>query len=163
MQRMYLVDPFNEKHLEMIKCFEEEHEKVGVISTKLGDLCTTHTKTTYLEEKKEKNEIEEYLFIEQNTKVIDICHVQGEKDIKTGKITTPIFLPKQRRKIILFATDYLLQTLGLEEVFIEVNPNDKKIIDFLSKEGYENLGEEQRKIIFLKEKVEEKEYQRMIA
>ena len=44
----------------------------------------------------------------------------------------------------------------MEEVFIETEKNDNNMIGILEQEGLENLGEENGKILYLKEK-EEKE------
>ena len=58
-----------------------------------------------------------------------------------------------------------MKTLGLEEVFVEINPDNKGLLAFLDKKGYESLGEENGMIIYLKEREEEEEIknQRMIA
>ena len=163
-ERLFLVDPYNDKHMEMIVSFEKKHNLSEEYSKALGIIRASFSKEEYLQRKKKNNEIEEDLFIEKDSEIVDYCHIHGEKDIKTGRITPATLKELERkRKIISLATDYALTKLGLEEVFVEISPDNKGLMHYLETKGYENLGEEQDKIIYLKEKEEEIKYQRMIA
>ena len=163
-ERLYLVDPFNDNHLEMIREFEQEHNLSSNYLKTIGKIRASASKEEYLQKKKKRNEIEEDLFIVKDSKIIDYCHITGEKDIKTGRIIPASLKELERkRRIISLATDYAMDTLGLEEVFVEINPANKGLIDYLEKKGYENLGEENDRIICLKEREEEIKNQRMIA
>ncbi len=163
-ERLFLVDPYNDKHMEMIVSFERKHGLSEDYSKALGKIRASLSKEEYLQNRKKNNEIEEDLFIEKDSKIVDYCHIHGEKDIKTGRISPASLKELERkRKIISLATDYALTDLGLEEVFVEINPNHKGFMTYLENKGYENLGEENGKVIYLKEKEEEKRNQRMIA
>ena len=50
----------------------------------------------------------------------------------------------------------------MEEVFIDVEVNDYNMINYLELKGFENLGEENGIILFLKEREEKENSQRMI-
>ena len=70
---------------------------------------------------------------------------------------------KEKRKIVSLASDYAFDVLNVEEVFVEVSSEDKSLENYLESHNYENLGDQDGKIIYLKEKEEEKSIQRMIA
>ncbi len=164
-ERLYLVDPYNDSHLEMIRVFEEKHGLSSNYLKTMGQIRASVPKEEYLQKKKKRNEIEEDLFIVKDSEIIDYCHISGEKDIKTGRIIPASLKELERkRRIITLATDYAMKTLGLEEVFVEINPDNKGLLAFLDKKGYESLGEENGMIIYLKEREEEEiKNQRMIA
>ena len=163
-EKLFLLDPYNEKHISMIKTFEKENDLSSKISENIGKIRSSISKENYLKNKKELNEISENIFLEKESKITDCCFIQGEKDIKTCKIT---FYPLKnkiiKRKLANYVSNYAINTLGMEEVFLNISANDKNMINYLESLGYENLGEENNKIIYLKEKEEKKEVQRKIA
>ena len=53
--------------------------------------------------------------------------------------------------MIRLVEKYAFKILGMEEVFLEVDQRDKTTITYLESR-YENLGEDNEKILFLKEK-----------
>ena len=163
-ERLFLLDPYNDKHISMIKEFEKENDLSSKISENIGKIRSSISKENYLNKKKELNEISENLFLEKNLKVIDCCYIQGEKDIKTCRITFyPLKNKILKRKLVTYVANYALNTLGMEEVFLNVNSSDKTMINYLNSLGYENLGEENNRIIYLTERIEKKEEQRKIS
>ena len=130
---LFQLDFTNEDHIRMVK----EYEKGNNIKI--------------IEEQPNNNEIYMYLFTIKDNKIKELCLLQGQKDIKTCTIT----YNKDCKKIILSATNYALDILEMEEVFIKTKEDDKNIIKYLSDNGYECLGEEQGNIIYLKEREEE--------
>ena len=163
-ERLFLLDPYNDKHISMIKDFEQENDLSNKISENIGKIRSSISKENYEENKKKQNEISENLFLEKNMKISDCCYINGEKDIKTCRITFyPLKNKILKRKLALYASNYALNSLGMEEVFLNIDPDDKSMINYLDSNGFENLGEENNKIIYLKEKDLEKEIQRKIA
>ena len=163
-EKLFLLDPYNDKHISMINNFEKENDLSSKISESIGKIRSSISKNDYLEQKKKSNEINENLFIEKETKIIDCCLIQGEKDIKTCRISLyPLKNKISKRKIVSYVSNYAINTLGMEEVFINVSSDDKSMINYLDSLGYENLGEENNKVLYLKEKEEKKEEQRKIA
>ena len=152
MARLLIINPYNNTHMKMLREYEIENNNSQNTSDQLNDICNTMSEKEYFNQKRKRNEIEERLFIEQNSKIVDSCHIQGEKDIRTGRIILPLKKTKGR-KIIPLAVEYALNSLHLEEVFIMLDPNDKDTINYLTGNNYEYLGEEHGKILFLKEQV----------
>ncbi len=163
-KRLFLVDPYNDDHISMIHQFEHDNNIIEKISASLGVLRASMTQEAYQKSKKDSNEIEEDLFIEKNYKIEDMCHIHGEKDRKIAKITMASLNNKEKnRKLLSLATDYIFSSLEFEEVFLEIKNLDKSLLAFLETNGFENLGEEDGTIIFLKDREDEKITQRMIA
>ena len=138
-ERFYSIDPTNLKHIELL----DEFEKEKGIYTPIGQISKDNIQND--------NEISMELVLERKSKVQDICHLQGVKDIKQCTIT---FTKKNKkdRKIISLATTYALDVLGMEEVFINTNKDDKNTLEYLLNNDYECLGDEKGSIVFLKEK-----------
>ena len=163
-ERLFLLDPYNEEHMNMLKEFEERNGITIKMSEQLEKLRSSMPKETYLNEKKEKNEIEENLFLEKEEKIIDMCHLHVEKDIKLGRLNmAPIKIKERTRKLIPYVNNYAFHTLKVAEVFVEVPSSDKALMSYLDSEDYENLGEQDGSIIYLKEREEMKDVQRMIS
>ena len=138
-ERFYSIDPTNLKHIELL----DDYNKENGVFTPIGQINK--------EKIQEDNEFSMELVLERKNKVQDICHLQGVKDIKQCTIT---FTKKNKkdRKIISLATTYALDILGMEEVFINTNKEDKNTQEYLLNNDYECLGDEKGSIIFLKEK-----------
>jgi hypothetical protein len=163
-ERLFVIDPYNEQHRKMLRDFEEKNGLPKKMSDQLGKLCSSVPKEAYLTENKLKNELEENFFLEKENQIIDMCHLHIEKDIKIGRINlAPIKTKERVRKIIPLVNEYAFNLLKLEEIFIEVSPKDENLIHSLDLQNYENLGIQDGKIMYLKEKEEEKNIQRMIA
>ena len=154
-ENLFLADPYNDAHIEAITKFEEEYKIKNKISEELKKIKNSIPRSQYVEDKKKSNNITSYIYLEEKGKIKDECHIQGVKDIKKCTITfAPIHDSEHnsfRKKIILQAEKYAFQILGMEEVFLKVDQTDKNIVDNLESE-YENLGEDNGKILFLKEK-----------
>ena len=136
--KLFPIDPNNLKHIELLDEFEKENN----ISTPIG---------TYKKEKETSNDISMELILQESSKVQDICHLQGYRDMKRCTIS---FLPKKKknRKIATLATSYAMNTLGMEEVFLKINPEDNNMLEFLDSNEFECLGDEKGSIIYLKER-----------
>lgn len=160
-EKLYILDPYNDEHLEKIIIFEEENNLIDKPSPYIKKIRETISKEDYF---KNKNEIDEIIVIEKGNKIIDCCYINAEKDIKTC-IITPVNMANKNKKrhIPELATTYALNTLDMEEVFVNVLENDQNMINNLKSKGYENLGKEKGNILFLKEKEEKENSQRMIS
>ena len=136
--KLFPIDPENIKHIELLDKFEKENN----IFTPIG---------TYRKEEHTSNEISMELILQESSSVKDVCHIQGYKDIKSCTIS---FVPKKKsnRKIASMATTYAINTLGMEEVYLKINPEDQNMMDYLESNEFECLGDEKGSIIYLKEK-----------
>ena len=134
---MFELDISNKKHQELLKKYEEENDKINI--QKRYD--------------KSSNEQNIYLCFEKDDMITDVVLIQCMKDVKSCMIT---YLKKNKKNkdVILSSTNYALNTLGMEEAFINIEKSDKKIMAFLEKMNYESLGEENGYMLYLKEKSE---------
>ena len=100
------------------------------------------------------NELNIYMYTKANNQVRDVFFIQGLKDIKTCNI---IWLNPNTtgKRVLITIADYAIDVLGMEEVFIRVDKNNKSLVKYLENNEFESLGEEEKDIIFLKEKLNE--------
>lgn len=157
-EKLFIADPYNEDHISLFKEFETRNNFNNKTSTVLENIKNNYTKEQYEEALKDKNIINEYLFLEDKGYMKDYCFINAEKDRKSTTLELPIFedAPKNRT-IISMATDYSFNVLGMQTVAVITDLNNKKLIENLEKKSFENLGEENGKIIFVKENEIEKE------
>lgn len=167
-ERFFIADPYNETHINLFDEFEKKNQITTKTSTYLNEIKTKYTKEEYEIAKKSKNEIEQSLFLlENNTteepNIIDSCHIMGEKD---RKICYIYFAPLQNnyksRRLVSLATDYIFNSLGMEEVFVSAQTEDKRLTTNLEQAGYSSLGEENNVCTYLKEKEDIKTKGRLI-
>ena len=159
MERLYILDPYDNDHVNLLMNYEKENK----VSTKsletLLKVRESLSKEEYQELKKNINDIEMSLILEESGTIKDLCFIQGEKDIKTCKLFfTPIVPKTKTRKLLNLATDFALNTLGMESVFVLTNKEDKSMHTSLENRGYESLGVEGDSIIYLKEQEFELEH-----
>lgn len=140
--KLFPIETDNLKHIELLDEFIKSHQ----ISTPVG---------IFKKEKQDKNQASNdicmELVLEEKEKIEDICHISGYKDMKTCTISFAT-KNKKNRKIYSMATTYALETLGMEEVFIAINPEDKDMLEYFESNDYECLGDEKGSIMYLKEK-----------
>ena len=159
--RLFLLDPYNDDHLNKIIIFEKENNMTDKPSDYIKKVRNTISSIDYNDPN--KNDFEEIIFIEKAGKITDCCYIRGEKDIKKcSVIPLSINNKNKRRYLPELAATYALDTLGMEEVFINVDFDDNNLINYLELKGFENLGEVNGNILLLKEKEEKENSQRMI-
>ena len=152
-EELFQVNPFNNNHIKMIQDFERENEIKTRTTDFLNKLTKEMTKEEYEKNKLNSNEIEESLFIKEAKKIKDSCNIYGEKDIKSCNISfAPIKTKLQNRRLLSLAVDYAMNILGMVDIFIKANFDDKNMIANLEARGFESLGEENGQLIYLKEK-----------
>ena len=153
-EKLILADPYNDAHVQAITIFEEENKIEKKISEELKRTKNNIPRNQYMVNKEQSNELVLELYLEEKGHIKDECHIQGEKDMKKCRISFAPFQYSLRKKTVQLAEDYAFEILGMEEVFLDVDKNDKAVLAYLESSGYENLGEEKGKILFLKEKEE---------
>lgn len=139
--KLNLLDMSNKNHLEMLKRYTQQNNIKVDLEIKTDD----------------SNEINSYIFESIGNEIIDMCLIQCQKDIKLGTITS---VGETKQELILEVTNYLLNILNMESVFVRVDKNNKKLIKYLEENLFESLGLEQGEITFLKEKTTELKKQR---
>ena len=141
--KLSLLDMSNKNHLEMLKRYTQQNNIKVDLEIKTDD----------------SNEINSYVFESIGNEIIDMCLIQCQKDIKLGTITS---VGETKQELILEVTNYLLNVLNMESVFVRVAKNNKKIIKYLEDNSFESLGTEEDETMFLKEKKPEIIKQRAI-
>ena len=147
---IFVLDPYNEKHIELCKQFEKENNLSCSISKYFEQIKKKYNKDEYNEILKKSNEKTTSLFITDGDKITDICIIKSENDRKTAYVTYPK-LNKTRRKIIPVSISYLFNNLGIVEIFTSINKNDKILIRELESNQFESLGYDEDLIQFIKE------------
>lgn len=145
-----LINPYDQEHLKLIT----EYELTNGINNKISEFIKDIKKLSKEEYEKQKyaNDYELILVIIDQGKIKDSCHIQVEKDIKSCYITlVPTKSRDYHRNIITRATDYAMNILGMQEVFIKLPTADKNLLLNLENQGFENLGTENGEYIFLKD------------
>ena len=166
-ESLYIADPYNESH---IKLFEEFEEKNGVekTTTKAWEsLRARFSEEQYKEFQKVQNEITQTVFTMEKDVVKDSCFIRGEQDIKTCElIFAPLKDEPKSRPLVGIASNYALNTLGMEQIYVSIDPNDKHLKNCLETKGFEDIGaiEENTnsKLTFIKLKEDIKEASRVI-
>lgn len=152
-EKFFIADPYNEKHIQLFEQFENKHSISTTATSRLKEIASLYSKTEYQIITKESNNVEQILFLESNDSIVDTCHIQGEKDIKTCTLYfSPINILAKNRPLLTLSLDYAFNVLGMEEIFVATTTTDKNLRENLESRGFENLGEDGGNIIFLKEK-----------
>ena len=145
--------------------YERENGKSIKANEYIEKIRKTYNELEYYSIKKTSNEIEEIIFIEEQSKMVENCYIHGYKDIKTCDIfPSPSSDNKQRKKIISIIK-YIKQHLQTYNIFISVDDIDKNLIRELQSQEMEDLGriEDLKKHIFLIEEENVNKNKRMIS
>ena len=143
-ERLFKLDFTNEDQLRLIEEFEKNNNE----SNRIRDYKPTE----------DENKLEEVLFLEEDDIVKDVCLIEGERDIKIGKIYfSPLKNQLKNRSLINISINYCLNTLGLETVVIPASKDDNYLFGLLQDRGYEYLGIEGEEHLFLKDKESKQE------
>lgn len=153
MEKLVIVNPFDINHLHKIQNYERENKIPSESLIFLTKVIDSMTLTEYETFQKESNNIELSFFIEDEDKIKDLCHLIGEKDRKSCTVSVaPIKYKRKTRNIINSAVDLAFNSLGMEEIFVDVDIQDKQLAESLEAQGFESLGEESGRLLYLKER-----------
>lgn len=151
--KLYVANPFSDKDMRLLTEFEQEQGLAPNTTGQLASIRQTTTPEEYERQLRHANDITLTFYTMSANKVTDICSIQGTKDIKACTVLyTPLSSKTKSRPIITMSADYALNALGMEEVFVSIRATDKSIINSLETREFENLGEENGYITYLKEK-----------
>lgn len=160
-KKAFFLDPYNDDIVKEIallgRAYNSDNSNIIDYLNKARSL----SRKDYLNMKKESNEIEEVIYLTEDSRIKDYCYVYGEKDRKMCTITFPISGIKRKTAISKFVNS-AQHDLGIKEVFIKTTTSDKNLIKNLDDLGYESLGEDNGTIIYLKDEELEKTIQRAI-
>lgn len=162
-ERFFIAEPYNKEHIRLFDEFEKEHDIKTKTSSYLKETTEKHSKEEYDHIVKKGNEICQSLFLQDNGKIKDSCHIQGEKDIKTCTVFfAPLKTTSKNRRLLGLTMDYAFNVLGMEEIFVSMSEEDKNLKENLEAKGFDNLGETNGSITYIKGKEEINEMRRII-
>ncbi len=138
----------NNSHQENISLFRQYADLNNTPSTIFD---TVKTESVYPEE-------HTLLGLYKNGVILDVAHLQTERDLKVGRIELDgVSSKKDQRELLKQTENYAYTNLGMEEVVLIQNENGGLDTSYLISEGYEDLGMEDEKHIFIKPKQIEKD------
>ena len=144
-EKLFILDPNNSEHIKLFDNFNKSNN----IDNNIVDLLSNN---------KSDNVIKECLFLEEKGELKDYCFIYAEKDRKAATLEfANIEKTTGKRKIINMAKDYSFNALNMQLVVIVTEPTNKNLITNLSELEFENLGEDNGKLVFMKENELEKE------
>ena len=151
----YILDPYNDEQLKKITLFEKGNNLSGIVDS-INEIRSI-PKEDYLNRQKVSNDVDQILFIEKEDKIVECCFLEGKNDLKKCSIIEYDTINKsKKRKLPILATEYALNNLNMEEVLVEILPEDIVMQEYLNDKGYECIGDVNNKIVYLKDR-EEKE------
>lgn len=115
---------------------------------------TSMSEKEYQELQRRSNEIEHKIVNEQDDKVIETCYLSGVKDIKQCSLYFETDNKTVSKKLINKSIDYAFNTLGMETIFVNIEPDNQKLKKQLEELEFINLGEVKGKETYLKEKID---------
>ena len=115
---------------------------------------TSMSEKEYQELQRRSNEIEHKIVNEQDGKVIEICYLSGEKDIKQCRLSFETDNKIVSKKLLNKSIDYAFNSLGMETIFVNIEPDNQKLKKQLEELEFINLGEVKGKETYLKEKID---------
>ena len=99
---------------------------------------------------KGSNEVEQYLFLDEEGKIVECCLLTAYRDIKSCYLSlSPSKKISRSKKLLSLATEHAFN-IGMLEIFATANIYDRALHEVLEIDGYENLGEENGVTSFVK-------------
>lgn len=151
---LLIANPYDNRHLEMIGKYEHDFSFSNAeVSKNLQITREKYNEPTYDEYLKRANEVEQFLFIEEDSSLTSGCMIDCYKDIKSCYLTLLPAKNERYKKIMLqAATSYAVKGLGMEEVFINISSSDTRTALTILESGFEDLGEENNTNIYMMDK-----------
>lgn len=141
-EKLLIGNPHSEKDMSLVNDFQKRHQ-----------ITVAPVTANFLSNAPKEQELKESLYLIHKEQIIDSCYIEGNKDTKMCTLTFPKLTPPlENRRLLMLATDYALNTKQMEEVFIFVPLEDKKMANAVTKLGYESLETEADYHLFVKDK-----------
>ena len=150
MNKILIINP---DKMDKIKLLDEFDNNI-VASKEIQKRETFMSEKEYQELQRKSNEVYHEIVNEKDGKVTEICYLSGEKDIKQCSLSFETINNSISKKLLKTGMDYAFNSLGMETIFINIEPDNQKLIKQLEELDFINLGEVKGKITYLKEKDE---------
>ena len=136
-EMFYILDPSNQDHIRLLDEFQIENNIDLLSGIKMED---------------DSNRINKCFFISESSKMRDFCQIEGEKDLKKCKIVMAPIKTKRKRKLIKYATTYVLNALEMEDAYVYIPIDDEILAMNMEQDGYLSLDVQDGSLVFQKEK-----------
>ncbi len=147
---LLVANPYNEEQLKMIAAFESENDLGNSLTSRLHEISGCYSKEEYDQMIRGSNELEQYLLLDEEGKIVDCCSLNAYRDIKSCYLSlSPSKKIARSKKLLLLATEHA-HGLGMLEIFATTSAYDRALHEILEIDGYENLGEENGITSFVK-------------
>ena len=80
---LLVANPYNEEELNLIKAFESDNDLGNSLSLRLQQISGRYSKEEYAQMIRESNELEQYLFLDEEGKIVECCSITAYRDIKS--------------------------------------------------------------------------------
>ena len=150
---LLIANPYDNKHIELIKNYETALFQDHGVSHTIETTKDKYTESGYNDYARTSNEVEQFLFLEEDSTLISGCMIDCYKDIKSCYLTLLPSKNETTKKMMLqVTTSYAIKGLGMEEVFININSSDTKTALAILESSFEDLGEDNGTNIYLVDK-----------
>lgn len=163
-KNLFIADPFNDEHIKLFEEFESINNDKKPVSTYLTGIRKAYdSKESFKKVENANNELNVIAFTMSDNKMKDYCYIKGEKDRKVCELFFAQLNSNQNtRPIMQKVSNYVLDIMGMEQVYVSLTRDEKKLYSQLTSHGYEDIGEVNGKITFIKEKEDVYEMSKVI-
>ena len=150
-KNLFIADPFNDEHIKLFKEFESiNNDKKPVYTYLTGIRKAYNSKEAFKKVEDKNNELNVIAFTMADNKMKDYCYIKGEKDRKVCELFfAQLNSAHNSRPIMQRVSNYVLDIMGMEQVYVSLTGDEKKLYSQLINHGYEDIGEVNGKIVHL--------------
>ena len=149
-EQLIEINPYDIKQMKIIETLEDQLITQEIVS-KLKNKVELMSEENYKKARRKSNNVDTVFLLGENGIVKGLFSITGEKDIRSCLITVYYVNKCQLKKIISVGAEYALNSMNMQEVFINVKSKDTSTRKYLEEMGYEYLGEESGIITYLKD------------
>lgn len=144
--KLVVMDPFNDDLINKLEEFIGETTTSFSFIKKYRNISNKYDKETYNKLKNSVNEIKEILLDVKDDTITALCYIDGTRDNKFFELD---YLGKVSKSFIKSSTSYTFDMLEAETVVIYSNNISE---DILVSEGFDTLGENDGKNLYIKDR-----------
>ena len=143
MEKVELLNPYNEKQLESFNDFCL-HNDLPNIAKSLQLETRKKSEQEYFKALQYSYTTDNYLLLTKENRVIDYCYIHSEKDTKKAIVTYPeLLIAHHNPHFISESIDYVLNDLNMEELFLTLPTKDTSANKKITALGYHPIDTEE--------------------
>ncbi len=163
-ENLLIANPYNDNHMKLFDKFEKINhlsEKNTSYTSFMKSIRLAYSEEDYQKIQWKKNEIYQIVFSMEKNQIKDSCYIREERDRKICELYFAPLNTEKNRQILTDVSNYVLDKLGMEQVFVSISPLDSKLKSSLELKGFENIGIVNGELKFIKGKEEKLEMGRV--